>query len=239
MGTGDALFYQDPPGRHPKAPRAARSRASGSASIAAKMPFPPASEDQERFRESSRAPLEIAVSLQVDAFEEPLSGLTANLSIGGMFVASRVPRPVGTLARFELELAGSPVRGTAEVTWIRARAQGPGRPAGMGLQFRFIEEGGHDRVRAAVLQRLEQLGLPAEPDVGPEVLARRRAPAKERPAPARVRSAPRQRTSADRRGHGEAAPGPRRPAVSDATKRWVVTAILVGLLLLLVARLAG
>lgn len=84
----------------------------------------------------------------------------ANLSIGGMFVQGRNPRPVGTLLRFELQLGeGEPIRGVGEVVWIRAHSLGPEVPSGMGVQFGHLDETNRDRLRAAVFEALESLGV--------------------------------------------------------------------------------
>lgn len=104
------------------------------------------------FRENTRVPLEAPVSLQFDAFGQPQSGFTANISVGGMFVQSCSPRPVGTRLRFELELeAGTePISGLAEVVWIRVKQHCLEQPAGMGIQFRYLDADSRRRLDAAV-----------------------------------------------------------------------------------------
>lgn len=76
------------------------------------------------FRENSRVPLHATTTLQLDAFSEPISGYTGDISLGGMFVKMSDPPPVGTLLRFAIELdsPSGAVKGTAEVVWLRARA---------------------------------------------------------------------------------------------------------------------
>jgi len=129
------------------------------------------------FREHSRAPLKAPATLQIDAFSQPVSGYTADLSQGGMFVQTKEPPPVGSIVRFEVDL-GSPdgvIRGTAEVVWMRTEAQGARHPAGIGLQFRFIEGNGEPLLSAAVHKALEELGPEPEPT----------PPVKRRPQPPR------------------------------------------------------
>ena len=122
--------------------------------------MPPTGPSEHQFRENSRAPLAAPVRLQFDTLEEPQDGFTANLSIGGMFVQGRNPRPVGTLLRFELQLGeGEPIRGVGEVVWIRAHSLGPEVPSGMGVQFGHLDETNRDRLRAAVFEALESLGV--------------------------------------------------------------------------------
>jgi uncharacterized protein (TIGR02266 family) len=129
------------------------------------------------FRENSRAALQAPATVQIDSFSEPLSGYTANISLGGMFIQTENPVPVGSIVRFQVELgfpAGT-VRGTAEVVWMRAKTQGAQEPAGIGLQFRFVEEDGEPLLRTAVQQALEELGPEPEPT----------EPVKRRPRPPR------------------------------------------------------
>ena len=123
------------------------------------------SDSPAQFRENSRAPLQAPATVQIDSFSEPVSGYTANISLGGMFIQTENPVPVGSIVRFQVELgfpAGT-VRGTAEVVWMRAKTQGAQQPAGIGLQFRFVEEDGEPLLRTAVQQALEELGPEPEP----------------------------------------------------------------------------
>jgi molecular chaperone DnaK len=65
-----------------------------------------------------------------------------NVTRGGVFLASRKPRPVGDLIRFEISLAqGSPLLwGTGRVTWVREfNPAEPHRAHGMGVQFTFVD----------------------------------------------------------------------------------------------------
>lgn len=96
----------------------------------------------QRFREYTRAPCEAPVRLQFNSFEDYEEARLANISLGGMFVAYRDPKPVGCLLRFELHLdeAAAPILGLGEVVWIRVRGQGPNRPAGMGIEFRAVKD---------------------------------------------------------------------------------------------------
>lgn len=108
--------------------------------------------DDRLFRENTRVSLVAPVSLQFDAFGQPQSGFTANISVGGMFVQSRSPQAVGTRLRFELELeAGAePISGLAEVVWIRVKQHRLRQPAGMGIQFRYLDADSRRRLDAAV-----------------------------------------------------------------------------------------
>src|SRR4051794_33366564 len=82
----------------------------------------------------------------VDTFTERFA---PNVTRGGIFLASRDPRPVGTVVRFEVSLvSGTPVLvGKGRVTWTKAHdPTEPTRPYGMGVQFIEL-----DRASRAVL----------------------------------------------------------------------------------------
>lgn len=159
------------------------------------------------FRESTRAPLEALATIQIDAFSEPSTGFTANVSTGGMFVQMNETPPVGSIVRFQVELGDPPtsVMGTAEVVWMRTQAQGSRQTAGIGLQFRYIEKNGEPLLSAAVHQALAELGTEPEPD----------PPIKRRPRPPRrpAGQPPPQRGNQEKiRGEKGAAPRTSKPA---------------------------
>lgn len=65
-----------------------------------------------------------------------------NVTKGGIFLASREPRPVGEVLRFEVLLRqGGPVlSGEGRVTWVKEfNPAEPHRPYGMGVQFLFLD----------------------------------------------------------------------------------------------------
>lgn len=112
-------------------------------------------QDYPSFREHSRAPVRAKVEVRFDERPEKTVGFAANISEGGLFVETPETRPVGTLLRFSLELTGSEtVTGFAEVVWIRVRPEGPKKPAGCGIQFRFLEADGRERLRAFIARLL-------------------------------------------------------------------------------------
>ncbi len=116
----------------------------------------------------------------VDTFAERFA---PNVTRGGIFLASREPRPVGTVLRFEVSLmSGIPVlTGKGRVTWTKAYDPGePSRPYGMGVQFTEL-----DPASRPVLDRLLQRRDPAR--AAAAAPARSPAPA---PAPAARGPAP-------------------------------------------------
>ena len=77
--------------------------------------------------------------LELEAFIERFA---SNVTRGGIFIASREPRPVGAEVRFEVQLMnGTPVlSGEGRVTWVKEfNPAEPHRPYGMGVQFLYVD----------------------------------------------------------------------------------------------------
>lgn len=113
---------------------------------------PPETRDEPKFRKSTRAPLVAPVEIQYAGVKKKESLFTANISVDGMFVQAPTPKPVGVSLRFELHVHknADAIRGFGEVAWLRVRHEGPGLPAGMGIQFRYVEENSAQPLRQAV-----------------------------------------------------------------------------------------
>jgi uncharacterized protein (TIGR02266 family) len=78
------------------------------------------------------------VRLRYAAFETFIEKFAPNVTRGGLFLASRTPRPVGEVFQFEVQLAGGEVAlaGDGKVTWVREfDPAAPNKPHGMGVQF--------------------------------------------------------------------------------------------------------
>jgi uncharacterized protein (TIGR02266 family) len=100
-----------------------------------------------------------------------------NVTRGGIFLASRTPRPVGEVLRFEVLLReGGPVlSGKGRVTWVKEfNPNEPHRPYGMGVQFVAV-----DPSTRPVLDRLLKRKEAARPSEPQPVLAP--APRMDRP----------------------------------------------------------
>jgi uncharacterized protein (TIGR02266 family) len=77
--------------------------------------------------------------IELEAFIERFA---SNVTRGGIFIASREPRPVGAEVRFEVQLMnGTPVlSGEGRVTWVKEfSAAEPQRAHGMGVQFTVVD----------------------------------------------------------------------------------------------------
>jgi Tfp pilus assembly protein PilZ len=73
--------------------------------------------------------------------------------MGGLFVQTPKPKPVGSKLRFALRIQSDapPIKGFGEVRWIRVRDQGRGAPAGMGIQVGLlIGEEGENLLRSSI-----------------------------------------------------------------------------------------
>src|SRR5688572_19699637 len=120
-------------------------------------------------RAAGRVPVVLRIKLQhpdVDTFVEKFA---TNISYGGMFIASRTPKPIGTAIRFELRLANeSPViAGLGVVRWMREfDPKFPRRPHGMGIQFTRLDPTSRELLDRIVEHR-RKLGLPEDQPAGP------------------------------------------------------------------------
>jgi uncharacterized protein (TIGR02266 family) len=80
----------------------------------------------------------VRVRLRYAAFETFIEKFAPNVTRGGLFLASRTPRPIGEVFQFEVQLAGGEVAlaGDGKVTWVREfDPAAPNKPHGMGVQF--------------------------------------------------------------------------------------------------------
>jgi uncharacterized protein (TIGR02266 family) len=92
--------------------------------------------DPSERRNEHRVPFETDVTL--DAAGQLLTGLSSDVSICGMFVATFRPLPVGTQLSLRFRLPSGFVTAVGEVRWTR-RAR-PGIVAGMGIEFLRVDD---------------------------------------------------------------------------------------------------
>jgi len=87
------------------------------------------------------------------------TGLTMNLSEGGVFVATHVLLPPGTLVGLHLELPRNPHRimTLGEVKWSRAYTGNDDVPPGLGIQFLGLDEKSLLAIRKFVMTIREPL----------------------------------------------------------------------------------
>ena len=98
-----------------------------------------------------RVELHVEVTLESD--HNFYTGLSSNISEGGLFVATETPLPLGTrlLVRFALESDSTHVDAVGEVCWLRPRSAD--FPCGMGMRFLEISEEALARVATFVAGR--------------------------------------------------------------------------------------
>ena len=85
---------------------------------------------------TSTAP--VRIRLRLASFDAFIDKFAANVTRGGVFIASRTPLPIGSTFAFEIQLAGGEVAlaGDGKVTWVKAfDPAAPQKPHGMGVQF--------------------------------------------------------------------------------------------------------
>ena len=77
-----------------------------------------------------------------------------------MFITANQPQPPGSILDFEFQLGDGfeIIRGKGEVVWTRAVAEGPGRPAGMGIRFLELSDGSKELIYRIVDQYIQDGG---------------------------------------------------------------------------------
>src|SRR5687767_9285993 len=108
--------------------------------------------DSQR-RQSSRFQVDLELSLQSES--TIWMGQAWNVSDGGVFVATKELKPIGTEIEMTLKLPGSmlPVWAVGVVCWIRETSGKEDAPLGMGIQFRLIADDALRRIRDFVRER--------------------------------------------------------------------------------------
>lgn len=98
----------------------------------------------------SRHRLEVEVTLQSD--DNFYSGITGDVSEGGLFVATFMPPPIGAQIELVAKLpSGALVKAIGEVRWVRdGDRASDGNPAGCGVRFVEIAEDTLDAIRRFV-----------------------------------------------------------------------------------------
>lgn len=139
-------------------------------------------------RRDPREPIELKLrykSASVDEFAERESG---DLSVGGIFIKSEEPLPIGTLLKFEVQLSDetSIIAGVGRVVWNRsAEASSEDAPTGMGIKFVKMDDESRARLEALIERRGAEKGAYDEVPAQDEALggedAAEDAPSEEEP----------------------------------------------------------
>ena len=107
---------------------------------------------QHESRVHPRLHLQVAVTLMSDS--QLYTGLSENLSEGGVFVATHVIRKVGEMVDLTLTLKdGKPLHTVAEVRWVREVSDRIDSPPGIGLRFVSLGSEEAKAIRAFLRER--------------------------------------------------------------------------------------
>jgi uncharacterized protein (TIGR02266 family) len=114
---------------------------------------------EERFDHRTVPRANVQVSIDIASEHNFWTGLTMNVSEGGVFVATHRSVPPGTRLTVEMELPGDddPLMAIAEVRWTRAYTGNPDAPPGIGLQFIALDAPTLARIRTFVEKTREPL----------------------------------------------------------------------------------
>lgn len=129
----------------------------GAAARRLDLEMPPVSAREERRASvvEARATIRHSVHVEVDLFSEHnfWSGLTMNMSEGGLFVATHHTLPLGVRVMLNMTLPTDdlePIVAIAEVRWTRAYSEQDDIPPGLGLQFVDLDPRSLSRIRRFV-----------------------------------------------------------------------------------------
>src|SRR5689334_17435003 len=109
----------------------------------------------------ARATTSMRIKLKYPDLETFIQKYAVNISRGGIFIATRQPKPVGTVVKFEFLLANaeqtSLIRGEGVVQWNREYDPAtPTKAHGMGLKFTRLDAGSQLVVDRALAFRAER-----------------------------------------------------------------------------------
>lgn len=120
-------------------------------------------------RDSRRVPIATQVTFKFERFSGFISEYSANISPTGMYITTNQPEPPGSVLDFEFQLGDGfeIIQGKGEVVWTRAIAEGPSRPAGMGIRFLELSEGSKELIYRIVDQYIQDGGTPFDVSLRP------------------------------------------------------------------------
>jgi hypothetical protein len=183
-------------------------------------------------RAARRIPLERQATLRSAETGEVITSTESNISIDGVFVATPIVKPPGTIFHFDCNLAYTKIEGLVEVVWFREQDQGPEHPAGMGMQFVELSPESRKLIYKLIDGYIRQGGTP---DMGQFPDDTQAPPAPEAPAVAAEEIALEEElpVTLPVPEQGTGVPGPWGARLSrSARRRWTVP---LALLLVLVA----
>jgi uncharacterized protein (TIGR02266 family) len=105
---------------------------------------------ERRNRTNEREPrFDVSLTVSVDSGSNFYVGFTENLSDGGVFVATHIPRAMGSTVSLLIAIPnGGPIRARGTVAWIREYSESNDAVPGMGIRFDEVSRDDVDRILA-------------------------------------------------------------------------------------------
>lgn len=107
---------------------------------------------------------EAQIRLLFEKFQAFVDEYRPKISLGGVFIATSQPKPVGTTIACEFRLADGfrLCQALGDVLWTRPQATAPDRPAGMGIRFNAIDDEGRKLILKILEEQVKTGGAPFE-----------------------------------------------------------------------------
>lgn len=106
--------------------------------------------------DNRRAPrIGVALDVSFQSDHNFYAGLTENISEGGIFIATHLLKPIGSIIEISIFLPESAkeVRGKGEVRWVRPPNEANDFPPGMGIRFVELAPGSLDAINEFLHRR--------------------------------------------------------------------------------------
>lgn len=132
-------------------------------------------------KDKLRVPVPEKVEIVVEDFVGFISQYAANISLGGAFIATDNPKPVGSQIDLLFRLADnfSLIQGRGEVAWVRSSGESTERPQGMGVRFVWLDPASQELVQKIVNNYVAEGGTPFQLEAQGPVTTPSPAPAQE------------------------------------------------------------
>ena len=113
---------------------------------------------------SDQPPPAAQFQFRFERFSAFVEEFTSTISLEGMFLKTREPRPVGTVVAFDIRLADGfqLIHGQGEVEWMRPDGLETDQPAGMGIRFQTLSDKGRELILKILEEHLKAGGQPFE-----------------------------------------------------------------------------
>jgi uncharacterized protein (TIGR02266 family) len=106
-------------------------------------------DEEERLDETTVPRTSVSVAIDVYSEHNFWSGVTMDVSEGGVFIATQRMIKTGTMVIVDMDIPGEeePIVALAEVSWLRAFSRDSDAPPGLGLQFVHVCEESLAKIR--------------------------------------------------------------------------------------------